>query len=860
MPKTREEMKQALGFQRNYDDQIYWTYLLFSDNYLNESADFIDEEKRAIYGFNEDAYLEQDEKAFSKDMLRALARVPEGVSPLAHYRATMRTCGKLTAQTMALSGQEGQMVYDLLDGEDRQADKAVYLYRQSGSQYRYDIVANMVSDLETEMEDDVKEFVSNTIENDKRITYDKFFDKAGLTKAQKQRLYQTYPNMEPKKAIYEDFASKEVFKNLPEESREETVREYMSDELKGVLFRSWQQEGEEEVKQSFSEQERSFYEWGKKFTKQEQQLETAFDPELEDWAAEEGRELADDLLHVNHVLQFKSTRSHLLDHKALDSGKKGSLTDINAPENLRKKDYYREIVKNREKPEMVAEWINGGTREKLAETQKNRQRRTVGDSLQKGGNRLLKEMSAGGALSDSAARTYADIYLYDAFLSSCDHKKYPELFDPSHPDHELLQARLSDEIGAYADECLKGLIPEGGKSVDGQNLADFLQYADHERYMDKIMGNTYSRLHDSRVRELIEAPGMAAQAAKLKAAPARFGSGSVIYDEIQQGLADLGRMHESEKENLREAYESGAEVKLNPVNTAERVETMRTTLEKMDRYLGDKTRLKAQKGDLGTNGERRYRVMQEARKALQKEYDVISSVSKNGLTGKDIRNLSDPLKPDIASLKAEAEKKVRHLDGAEAEKLRREEALRSADKLSEAVDKKQMEKINSLHCPVRPILGQYKLEIRNAITPMLFARSARNMAFQKAEGVNGTESIERYNDRLTKIMKAKDGRSNAVRDYAQQLVNPVSEFYDELVTMVEDEKEAKGKINADKVMELTDEALKRAYQKVKEPENIRKLDLLSTGIGSRVNSQTFRRPEAGQEVPRKQEPVKGGEV
>jgi len=328
---------------------------------------------------------------------------------------------------------------------------------------------------------------------------------------------------------------------------------------------------------------------------------------------------------------------------------------------------------------------------------------------------------------------YANIYLYDVFLGSCDHEKYPALFDPSRPDHETLQSLFSDQIEAYADQCLTGSMPEGAKTVNGQQFADLLQYADHDKYIDRIADGATARLPEARIRKLIASPGMAGHAAALKAAPARLGSGTRIYDDIRKGLEALGRMHEPDRQAARDALASGGDVKSDPERAAGRMETMRTTLEKMDQYLNNKTKLKAQKGSLGANGERRYRVMQEAREALRKEYDLVTSVNKNGLSAKDREDLPSPLKVDVAALQKEAANKVQHLNSTVMEKRKAEEIMKKADNLAKEATAKQLERINSLH-PEPGLRGPvYKAEVKTSIVPLLFTRFSQNLAHKKNE-------------------------------------------------------------------------------------------------------------------------------
>ena len=279
----------------------------------------------------------------------------------------------------------------------------------------------------------------------------------------------------------------------------------------------------------------------------------------------------------------------------------------------------------------------------------------------------------------------AQIYLLNRYLHGKNETAHPELFDPKHPDYKASTKSLAKFAGQYADRLVTILNP----SSSGQ-FADALEFGNHEdmfaemrdriaadaskeRYGAFIKGKPSNKTRDKSIADAKKA---------MSEATAYLFSGSDLYDEIEKGLEELDKMKNDLVKDLQEkekidhsvrivGYETdddgnelkdrpiyeikpSADMKLSDEQYRQYIDKQKTVFNKINRYLKGKDDLIREKGGnpenkqsislLGTNGEKRYKAVQDAKKAVLNLNDVTTEFVQNGYSYSERRLVREPLK------------------------------------------------------------------------------------------------------------------------------------------------------------------------------------------------------------------------
>ena len=290
-------------------------------------------------------------------------------------------------------------------------------------------------------------------------------------------------------------------------------------------------------------------------------------------------------------------------------------------------------------------------------------------------NKYLKSLRdmPGEVTDKNLFRMNAQFYLYFRFLHGLNEDAHPELFDPKHPDFKASVNSLTKFTEQYADRLVDILDPRDPKA-----FADALEFGNHEdmfaEMRDRIPADAAKARYESffRGKPLNKTmdKNLANTATALSKATANFLTGSDLYDYIEKGIKELEEMKNELRMDLAKKSRKdhrvyiggynldveGNEDKNSPIYKFENPEELKIPRDKYDKfiqkqeevfqkittYLRGKDEIIRQKGGnpnnkqapglLGTTGEKRYKAVMDAKKAVMNLYSVTTEFDKKGYT------------------------------------------------------------------------------------------------------------------------------------------------------------------------------------------------------------------------------------
>ena len=831
--KGREVFEKAYAAQKTGLDKLW--YSIEYSNYVTllNLGDRYDVQDREELGFYEEDNATDEDYDLSKTMLSDAADelVMDG-TPQAYTRL-FRMCGAVQAKIRARNAQDYYRVYDTLAGEEDRDRKADYLYATGHMQFRNNGFAESWSFIVTDKGGAYGDLIGQAIGGDKTMTYRRLGEKLGWDEAFLNRFAeQKGKGFSPDVSIYDDFRKKRYPDGRePDAAAAEALFDGIAKDLASSSADLLLVAGREEAAAKMPPEEKRLFDKGDELST----METDQDG-LADWLTT-GYEIAMDLEDANIAYQARKAGDALSIPEPVNFGAPGSPTEIDPPGGGPAVDYLSPIILDRAEGTDYAKWLVTGKKPaSLEEAERknaaDRARAELRQTTRNAQDEYLRQLRGEREASPSVVKVFAEAYLRDRFLTTADRNQFPERFDESGGSYDDAHAALSDEIGSYVDKCMAGLDPEGTKKAwDGAELADFLEHGGHGEYFDAIARRARGSMLRKERADLEANPYSARAAEALRKAPARFGSGSRIYDEITSGLDRMGRERESFREQLAAMARGDEGAGPDPEALKRYNEEYRVTLEKMDKYLADKTALKERKGDLGANGERRFAEMRRAREALLRERRLLNDLS-GGIPGEE------ELQPDAAELKSRAEKKLGRLAEDAVEQAEKADALFEADKLAREAERQQAE----YRLQLDPDSIFYKGKLEGSASRSLYIRAASNLARGKGNGPEGLKLVKAYGRQMEKMLKAKDGISVGARGFYQDMFS--NKTYAKKLAELLAQGIKEGKNGPEDIMRFSDEALKYAYPR-SSPDERKKLDILSASIGSQVNSRS---PGIAQEI------------
>ena len=289
-----------------------------------------------------------------------------------------------------------------------------------------------------------------------------------------------------------------------------------------------------------------------------------------------------------------------------------------------------------------------------------------------------------GAVGDkNLYRMEAQFYLYHRFLHGLNEDAHPELFDPKHPDFKASTNSLAKFTEQYADRLVDVLDPKDPKA-----FADALEFGNHEDMFAEMRNRIPADAAKARYESFLRGKplnktmdkNLSNTATALSKATANFITGSDLYDSIESGIKELEEMKnklaaelvEKSRKDHRvylagyELDENGNEDRNSPIYKFENAAEMKIPQEKLKKfvqkqdevygkimnYLNGKDAIIRQKGGnpankqaaalLGTTGEKRYKAVTDAKKAVINLYSVTREFDEKGYSYAERRMTTRP--------------------------------------------------------------------------------------------------------------------------------------------------------------------------------------------------------------------------
>ncbi len=257
-------------------------------------------------------------------------------------------------------------------------------------------------------------------------------------------------------------------------------------------------------------------------------------------------------------------------------------------------------------------------------------------------------------------------FLRDKLLDGMNQDANPEYFDFTHPDYATIQRKLNDYTAQYANRLMQ--IFEGS---DNKELADILENGNWNNLFAEMKDRMAAEASRMRLDSFVQGRpernmkdiSMSNAITNLENSPARFGSSSSLYNGIVSDLKELEKMRlslgaelmakyrtdfkiiknvvtENGKEVTKLDYVLPEDVKVDDKKFKKYLDLQLDVMNRMDQYIqGKKDIIKKEGGDpekiqnatlLGENGERRYKSMLDAKKALTNSINATKEFGNNG--------------------------------------------------------------------------------------------------------------------------------------------------------------------------------------------------------------------------------------
>ena len=272
--------------------------------------------------------------------------------------------------------------------------------------------------------------------------------------------------------------------------------------------------------------------------------------------------------------------------------------------------------------------------------------KTYADAL-----RTKKELQNNEEIAPEARLIFVQEALKARFFHGMIMEANPEFFDRNHPDYATYDRKLND----YCTQLAKRVLTVCEGSTD-KEIADIVEYGNFNSEFSEIKDRLEADAAKARFDAFIvgrpernKKDKLLTQAMEdMKNSPAKWGSSSGLYDNILSDLKKLVKMRAELSKELMSKYRTDfsykvkgnndiefvlpKEIKVEDANKLQKyIDKHKSILADMNRYLSGKDKIIREKGGnpeeigsahlLGTNGERRYNSMKNAKKALINEYN-----------------------------------------------------------------------------------------------------------------------------------------------------------------------------------------------------------------------------------------------
>ena len=263
-------------------------------------------------------------------------------------------------------------------------------------------------------------------------------------------------------------------------------------------------------------------------------------------------------------------------------------------------------------------------------------------------------------LERDAKKAITTEYLQRRFLHGKNEDAHPELFDSKHPDYAITNRKLMSYLEQYADRLMT--LCEGDSEKE---LAELLENGNFENTFYEIKERLDAEAAKGRMDAFIAGRpernkkdmNLSSAMEQMKNSHAAWGSSNGLYDNILGDMKDLeaqrgkftnelmGKFRtefHAVKEGDNTRFVLPEDVTINEKKLSEYLKAHEKVLADIDRYLEGKHQIIREKGGnpdnladasrLGRNGERRYKAMLDAKKAVMNEYLAAKEFVNNGIS------------------------------------------------------------------------------------------------------------------------------------------------------------------------------------------------------------------------------------
>ena len=422
----------------------------------------------------------------------------------------------------------------------------------------------------------------------------------------------------------------------------------------------------------------------------------------------------------------------------------------------------------------------------------------------------------------------------------------PQLFKEKNPEYKWANNIVEKQAEQYATEFIEKLA--GGKNnmnnftISGEELLDLIRYGHHEVHfseMDReIQYNRTMSGFNLLVNKPLKTPegrlvamdtAMQLGLEDLKKA-SLFMRGSEIYDEIKSELRSLIKVKQNLDSKLKAAFNEKKDCTMSPKDFQKLHTRVSSLCGAMINYMKEKNvQRREEGGDLGKNGEARYRAMRKACRAVYCFAQALERYGNSGPTASDFMHKAKGPEADKGKYGVQIDAVKSYINkqkGFVAEKLI--EMHENTDRVIASEEEKRRNHLQNVNEEIDDIVKSaehtlYLLSVKRAFSG--------NIAFLSM----GEDMAREYSIIMAEYMGAKDN-SRMFKNFKEQyLDNPAfkEEFKAEVV-----KKATAGEMSTEDIMTCRDNALKTALDKAKtNADELINLNKVSEMTGSAINTE-----------------------
>ncbi len=453
------------------------------------------------------------------------------------------------------------------------------------------------------------------------------------------------------------------------------------------------------------------------------------------------------------------------------------------------------------------------------------------------------------------AEKFVEAFVKAQYLSQLNPADYPEYMDVKHPKYKITHKILNTQLKKYSKEFIEKAA--GGKDqvknfkISGNKLSDMLIYGHHDIYFSQLEDavrisqdmNGYQNFiegkfitPDKKTMTINDCLELGLKA--LNEAPEPITASNIVIEAYEK-VNNLLKTKKKFDKLLKQKFENKEDCKLDPKKWEEFKKNFASTLVGIHGYLTKKDALREKKnGNLGKNGEARYKAMNTAYSTLLALKQCIDSFDNKGPEAVYGDKAFDLKQKFVFGVEVPAiDKYIECKKGFINETM--EDALGKVDVVC-SVENVMRNKLSSK-------ADANKEAIIQSAEKTLYVTSLKHAYSKKTDSVSRSEEIYKdFNSTMAEYCNSKDA-SIHFNEFRNGYLNNQA-FKTEFSKLVIDGAK-RGKTKTEDILKFRDDALKNALNKNKTNANeVKKLTELSNALGSPAI-----KPEVKKAAPQKPE-------